>query len=138
MLNYNLILGNRTLVQNPWTDRFISNLSKHYGMSLHHDFPYEATYLYCKTCMAKTLHNKPIHEYTCSICCSVWDELLLQMNIKQNKYGKLSYQCILLSDKPANSPDYSTTKFDNLEESLDWFKKKAEELVETIKSRIYG
>jgi uncharacterized protein YlaI len=102
-------------------------------MSLHHDFPYEATYLYCKTCKAKTLHNKPMHDYVCTKCNTVWDELLLQVNLKQNKYGKLSYECIIHSDKTANSPDIPATTFDTLQECMDWLREKAGELTEATK-----
>ncbi len=102
-------------------------------MSLHHDFPYEATYLYCKTCMETTLHNKPMHDYMCSKCSRIWDELLMQVNLKQDKYGKLRYECVVLSDKQVNSQETPVTNFDALEECLEWFREKAVELTEATK-----
>ncbi len=97
-------------------------------MSLHHDFPFEATNLYCKSCKEKTLHNKPMHEYVCSKCGRTWDELLLQVNLKQNKYGKTYYEAIELSDKPVNATEVPTKTFDHIDDALAWLKEKAEKI----------
>ena len=101
-------------------------------MSLHHDFPYEATHLYCKSCKTKTLHNKPMHEFICTKCGRSWDELLLQVNLKQTKYGKLRYECILFSDKIINNSETPSTNFNTLEECAYWLKEKIEKLSNVI------
>ncbi len=102
-------------------------------MSLHHDFPFESSKLYCKTCKETTVHNMPMLDHICSVCGRKWDEILLRVNLKQNNYGKLSYECIILSDKPANSREYPATSFESMDDCIAWFREKATELTEATK-----
>jgi hypothetical protein len=102
-------------------------------MSLHHDFPFETTKLYCKTCKETTVHNMPMLDHICTVCGRKWDEILLRVNLKQNEYGKLQYECIIQSDKPVNSREYPSTIFDSIDECVTWFKEKATELTEATK-----
>jgi hypothetical protein len=114
-------------------ENFINNLPMPYCMSLHHDFPYEAANLYCKSCKETTLHNKPIHDFICSKCDRKWDELLMQVNLKQNKYSKLQCECIVLSDKQPNSREYPAKYFDSIDKCVEWFREKAIELSKATK-----
>lgn len=102
-------------------------------MSLHHDFPYEATNLYCKTCKATTLHNKPIHDFICNKCGRNWDDLLIQVNLKQNRYGKLQYECIILSDKQPNSREFPAKYFDSIDKCVEWYRDQATKIIEETK-----
>ena len=102
-------------------------------MSLHHDFPFETTKLYCKTCNETTVHNMPMLDHICTVCGRKWDEILLRVNLKQNEYGKLQYECIIQSDKPVNSREYPSTVFDSIDECIPWFKEKDTELIEATK-----
>jgi len=103
-------------------------------MSLHHDFPYTAKKLYCKTCKTVTLHSEEFNDYKCDACGRKWDQLLLRVNMRQNQYGKTQYQGIILSEKPANSRNYVTKTFDSLDACTIWFREKAEEIETTIKA----
>ena len=57
----------------------------------------------------------------------------MQVNLKQNKYGKLRYECTIFSDKQVNSQEIPVTNFDTLEGCLDWFREKAVELTDATR-----
>lgn len=97
-------------------------------MSLHNDFPYAAKKLYCKTCRAVTLHSKDFNDFKCKTCGRKWDDLLLQVNMRQGQYGKTMYEGIILSEKPANARDYVTKTFSDLDQCIRWFREEAEKL----------
>ena len=73
-----------------------------------------------------------MHEFICTKCGRTWDELLVQVNLKQNKYGKLVYECIVLSDTPINNSETLSTYFDSREECAFWFKEKTKDLSQVI------
>jgi len=101
-------------------------------MSLHHDFPYTAKKLYCKTCNAVTLHSEEFNDYKCDTCGRKWDDLLIRVNMRQNQYGKTRYEGTILSERPANARDYITKTFDSLDDCLKWFREEAEKLEKAI------
>ena len=55
------------------------------------------------------------------------------MNIKQDEYGKIIYECIDQREKPVNSVDYSSTVFDDIEECYEWIRVKDKEIKEALK-----
>ena len=97
-------------------------------MSLHHDFPYAPVKLYCKTCKKTTQHTQNYWYYTCDECGTKWDELLLRVNVRQDQYGKILYDCIIASEKPVNSTEYKAETFETLEKCLDWLKTEVQKL----------
>ena len=103
-------------------------------MSLHHDFPYTAKKLYCKTGKTVTLHSEEFNDFKCDTCSRKWDDLLIRVNMRQNQYGKIQYEGIILSEKPANSRNYVTKSFDSLDSCMKWFRENAEALEVTIKN----
>jgi len=102
-------------------------------MALHYDFPFQSIELYCKTCKKPTLHTSTNIEYKCMVCGRKWEGTLLQVNIKQDEYGNLLYECIDLREKPVNSVDYTANVFDNIEECYEWMKIKNDEIKEALK-----
>ena len=94
-------------------------------MSLHHDFPYASVKLCCKTCKKATLHTQNYWYYTCDECGAKWDELLLRVNVRQDQYGKILYDCIIASEKPVNSSEYVTETFETLEKCIEWLREEA-------------
>ena len=110
----------------------ISNPARILAMALHYDFPYQSTELYCKTCKKVTLHTSSNIEYRCNECGRKWDGHLFQMNIKQDEYGKILYECIDMREKPANSVDYTATVFDNFDECYEWVQSKNREIMESL------
>ena len=101
-------------------------------MSLHHDFPYAAKKLYCKTCKAVTPHSEEFNDYKCDTCGRKWDDLLIRVNMRQNQYGKTQYDGTILSERPANATGYVTKTFDSLDDCLKWFREEAEKLEKAI------
>ena len=101
-------------------------------MSLHNDFPYAAKKLYCKTCKAVTVHSEDFNDFKCGTCGRKWDDLLLQVNMRQGQYGKAQYEGIIFSEKPANARGYVTKTFSSLESCIAWFREEAEKLETTI------
>ena len=101
-------------------------------MSLHHDFPYTAKKLYCKTCKAVTPHSEEFNDYKCDTCGRKWDDLLIRVNMRQNQYGKTQYDGTILSERPANARDYITKTFDSLDTCIEWLREKATALQEEI------
>ena len=101
-------------------------------MSLHHDFPYTAKKLYCKTCKAAALHSEDFNDFKCDTCGRKWDDLLLQVNMRLDQYGKTKYEGIILSERPANARGYITKTFYSLDDCLKWFGEEAEKLQTTI------
>lgn len=71
-------------------------------------------------------------EYQCSECSRVWDDELIRIMVKQDQYGKLYYEGIILSEKPVNSSTYPSTRFNTLEECLRWFESQSKSLQETL------
>jgi hypothetical protein len=72
--------------------------------------------------------------YKCSMCGSEWSNELIRVSLKQDQYGELSYECIILSDKPVNSTTYPSKRFKNLEACLEWLRENAVSLEKEIKS----
>jgi len=103
-------------------------------MSLHNDFPYAAKKLYCKTCKAVTVHSEDFNDFKCGTCGRKWDDLLLQVNMRQGQYGKVQYEGIVLSEKPANARGYVTKTFSDLESCIKWLREKADALEEEMRS----
>lgn len=101
-------------------------------MSLHHDFPYAAARLYCKTCKKETLHTQNYWNYTCDECGRVWDDLLLRVNVRQDQYGKIHYDCILASEKTVNSTEYPAVTVESLDECIQWMRSKATDIQEAV------
>lgn len=101
-------------------------------MALHYDFPYTASQLYCKSCKKVTSHNWLMVEYKCSECGRIWDDELIRVMVKQDQYGKLYYEGIILSEKPVNSSTYPSTRFNTLEECLEWLESKTRALQGTL------
>ena len=101
-------------------------------MALHYDFPYQSVELYCKTCKKTTRHTSTNIEYMCETCGRKWDGSLLQVNVKQDEYGKILYECIDQRERPVNSVSYETTVFEDLEDCLQWIKAKNSELMSLI------
>ncbi len=91
-------------------------------MALHYDFPYQSAELYCKTCKKTTIHTSTNIDYKCEVCGRKWTGSLLKVNINQDTYGKIHYECVDLRDKPVNSVEYPRTVFDNLDDCLNWLK----------------
>ena len=111
----------------------ISNPKIIMAMALHYDFPYQSTELYCKTCKKTTLHSSSNIECKCNECGRKWDGSLFQVNIKQDEYGKIIYECIDLREKPLNSVDYESTVFDDIGECYEWIRVKNKEIKEALK-----
>jgi hypothetical protein len=103
-------------------------------MSLHNDFPYAAKKLYCKLCKAVTVHSEDFNDFKCKTYGRKWDDLLLQINMRQGQYGKAQYEGIILSEKPANARGYVTKTFSDLDKCMNWFREEAEKLRTTILS----
>ena len=101
-------------------------------MSLHNAFPYAPKKLYCKTCKAVTLHSEDYNDFKCDTCGRKWADLLIQVNMRQNKYGKPRYEGVILSEKPTNARDYVTKTFGSLESCIEWLREKAETLENAI------
>jgi len=101
-------------------------------MSLHHDFPYAPKKLYCKMCKAVTLHSEDFNDFICNTCGRKWDDLLLQVNLRQDLYGKPRYEGVVLSEKPANARDYVTKTFSSIYSCIEWLREETEELQATI------
>ena len=55
------------------------------------------------------------------------------MNIKQDEYGKIIYECIDLREKPVNSVDYESTVFDDIGGCYEWIRVKNKEIKEALK-----
>ena len=101
-------------------------------MSLHHDFPYSSVKFYCNKCKKTTIHTWNYTHFSCDECGREWDDLLLRVNVRQQQYGKILYDCILASDKPANSTKYSAETFDTLETCLEWLRTQVTRLQDAI------
>jgi hypothetical protein len=101
-------------------------------MSLHNDFPYSSKKLYCKTCKAVALHSEDFNDFKCSTCGRKWDDLLLQVNMRQDQYGKPRYEGVVLSEKPANARNYVTKTFSSLESCIEWLSEEAENLTRKL------
>ena len=72
-------------------------------------------------------------ECKCNECGRKWDGSLFQLNIKQDEYGKIIYECIDLREKPVNSVDYESTVFDDIGECYEWIRVKNKEIKEALK-----
>ncbi len=101
-------------------------------MSLHNDFPYSSKKLYCKACDAVTLHSEDFNNFKCSTCGKKWDDLLLQVNMRQDLYGKPLYEGVILSEKPANARNYTTKTFSSLDSCIEWLREEAENLTRKL------
>ena len=110
----------------------ISNPTRILAMALHYDFPYQSTELYCKNCKNITLHTSTNIDHKCNECGRKWDGSIFQVNIKQDEYCKIIYECIDQREKPIHNVDYAVTVFDDIEECYEWMRAKNKEISEAL------